>query len=260
MGSETVSGVYAITHLASGRAYIGSSKDVMGRLANHQKTLREGRHVNQYLQRAYVKHGKSEFDFSPLEWCEASVRVDREQFWIDQLQAANKEFGFNLSPEATNGFASPLCRERMVAANKSRKGTTWKASDPEAWKSKISASRTGKIYGPRNPEVGKKIAASLKGKPLSEERKAKISAAHKGKKRGPHSEEHKRNLSLAHQGKKQHPDVKAMMKENHWTRDPIKLAKGIAKQKATKALWSDERKVEYRKKISETLLKGKGNG
>ena len=170
-----VSGVYAITHPTSGRAYVGSSKDILARFGEHQRSLRRGAHHSSYLQKAWDKYGNESFHFGVLEYCSEAECIDREQYWIDQIQSSNKQFGFNLSPMARSGFPSPLCKEKMISANKMRAGSTWKASDPESWKAKISASRTGKKYGPRNPEVGRKIAESLRGTPHSEERKKNIS-------------------------------------------------------------------------------------
>ena len=200
---EQVSGVYAIVHPPSGRSYIGSSKDVIGRWAGHQKSLSRNEHHSSYLQNAWNKYGKDAFVFVFLELCARHELISREQFWIDQGQASNPEFGFNLSRLAHAPQPSKDGRARIAESNKRRTGTPWKASDPKSWKDKISASRTGKKYGPRNPKVGRKISESLKGQKLTEERKAKISAANKGKIRGPHSEEHRRKLSLAHRSRKE---------------------------------------------------------
>ena len=172
---EKFSGVYAIIHPSSGRSYIGSSKDIIGRWAGRQKQLKYGAHHSPYLQSVWNKYGTDAFHFITLENCDPDERIAREQFLIDQTQASNKEFGFNMSPMARSGFVSPLCREKVVAAQKLRRGIPWKASDPEAWKARISAARTGKTYGPRNPEIGQRISTSLIGKPHSENRKKNIS-------------------------------------------------------------------------------------
>jgi group I intron endonuclease len=85
---EKVSGVYAITHIVSGRVYIGSSKDMLGRWAGHQKYLQSNIHHNARLQNAWNKYGSDQFHFGILERCHESVRVQREQFWIDQASAS----------------------------------------------------------------------------------------------------------------------------------------------------------------------------
>lgn len=172
---EKISGVYAIMHPSSGRAYIGSSIDVLGRCANHQRDLRVGTHGNKYLQNAWTRYGESSFHFHILEHCSPSDRIAREQFWIDQVQASNRAFGFNLSSMAHAGCPGEEGRLNIAESNRCRTGTQWIPKNRDEWRAKISAARSGKKYGPRNPEVGQKIAASLIGKPHSENRKKNIS-------------------------------------------------------------------------------------
>ena len=190
---DQISGVYAITHVPSGRSYIGSSRDVVKRWAGHQKSLKSRTHHSCKLQRAWNKYGADAFRFVIIEQCAAIERTDREQFWIDQAQASKRGYGFNMSNSS---------------------------------------------YGSSHPDISAKIAVSLKGQRLSEERKAKISAAHKGMVRGPHSEEHKLNLRKAHLGKKHSDESRRKIYSTHWARDPERMAVVIAKQKATKSMRS----------------------
>lgn len=189
MGSEKISGIYGITHISSGRSYIGSSRDIVGRWADHQKRLNAGTHHSRKLQGAWKKYGAPAFHFVIIEQCSAIDRTVREQFWIDQAQASTRGFGFNVSSSA---------------------------------------------YGSSHPDISAKIAAALRGKKLSEERKAKISAAHKGMIRGPHSEEHKQNLRKAHLGKKHSEESRKKIYTSHWARSPERKAEVIAKQIQTK--------------------------
>lgn len=175
MGSEKIAGVYAIMHPASGRAYIGSSKDVLGRWADHQKRLKAHTHHSPYLQNAWNKYGNDSFSFVLIERCQLSQLIVREQFWISQAQASNHCFGFNMSGLAHAPQPSSEGRARIGESNKRRIGKPWNAVDPDSWKKNISHSRTGKKYGQREPEVGRKISASLTGKKHSESRKKNIS-------------------------------------------------------------------------------------
>lgn len=172
---EQISGVYAITHVSSGRAYIGSSKDVLARWAGHQRSLNHNRHQNSYFQNAWNKYGSLAFHFGIVERCLPTERVAREQFWIDQVQASTEGFGFNISPMAHAPCPGEEGRKRIGESNKRRIGMPWIPSDKEAWRAKISAARTGKTYGKRDVAVGRKIAAALMGQPHSEERKSNIS-------------------------------------------------------------------------------------
>jgi group I intron endonuclease len=175
MGSEQVSGVYAITHLLSGRSYIGSSRDIISRWAGHQNQLKANTHHSSYLQKAWNKYGSKAFCFVVLEPCAEAIRVQREQFWIDQIQAANREFGFNLSPMAHAACPGEEGRLNIAESNRRRTGTPWVPKDKDGWREKISAARSGKKYGKRDPRIGKKIAAALTGVSHSDERKKNIS-------------------------------------------------------------------------------------
>ena len=184
-------GVYAIRHIASQRVYVGSSINIHKRWAGHVRSLERGRHNSRYLQHAWMKYGSAAFEFVVLEVCMPEERIECEQAYIDRYHAADPVFGFNLS--ATAGLTTLNAESRAKLAVS------------------VSRARTGRKFGPRDPEVGRKIAASLRGKPLSEERKQKIAAAHQGKKRGPHSEIHRRRIGVANTGKTHTLESKAKM-------------------------------------------------
>ena len=110
-----VPGVYKITHVKSGKVYVGSTYSLWERLHNgHRVRLRKGTHKNQHLQNAWVKYGETAFAFEVIERHEEWVGMDRkemnvllvgrEQFWINELKAAERGHGYNISPTA----ASPL--------------------------------------------------------------------------------------------------------------------------------------------------------
>lgn len=97
---ETVeSGIYKIEHEKSGKVYVGSSKDIRKRWRQHSSGLRRKRHHNQRLQRAYNKYGSDAFRYEVLEYCSVDVLLDREQFWMDELDSYSS--GYNCSPYAT---------------------------------------------------------------------------------------------------------------------------------------------------------------
>ena len=74
-----------------------------------------------------------------------------------------------------------------------------------------SKSRFSTIGTSCSEESNAKRSASMKGRPMSEEHKTKISSANKGKSKGPQSEEHKAKLSTANKGKSTSKQSRAKM-------------------------------------------------
>ena len=91
-------GVYQLKHVESGKVYIGSAVCLWRRKKDHTTRLNCGRHGNEYLQRAWTKYGSDAFGWTVLEYCGKEERLQREQHWIDALDATNEAKGFNLIP------------------------------------------------------------------------------------------------------------------------------------------------------------------
>lgn len=56
--------IYTITHIASGKTYVGQTINVRIRWQLHRSALRRGKHRNCYLQHAWNKHGADTFEFA----------------------------------------------------------------------------------------------------------------------------------------------------------------------------------------------------
>lgn len=115
-------GVYSITHVASGRIYIGSSRRIILRWNYHRNQLKLGTHDNPYLQKAWTKYGETAFIWEIEELVERPEDLlDREQVFIDKLQTCNRRKGFNIRPQA-NGYAlSEETKRKISARAKGRK-------------------------------------------------------------------------------------------------------------------------------------------
>lgn len=59
-------GVYAIVHIPTNRAYVGSASDVRRRFKEHRTALRKATHHSPHLQNAWAKYGESQFEFKVL--------------------------------------------------------------------------------------------------------------------------------------------------------------------------------------------------
>lgn len=98
----TKSGVYKITNEATGKFYIGSSKNIEQRFNEHKMMLNNNKHVNIILQRSWNKHGSETFSFTILEECQPEQCIEREQYYLDLLQPF-KSVGYNIGKKAYGG-------------------------------------------------------------------------------------------------------------------------------------------------------------
>lgn len=79
------SGIYYIRNSQTNKLYIGSSKDIDKRFRQHKNALKNGKHINIHLQRAYNLYGESSFEYGIME--ETSDLFIREEFYIKQVDA-----------------------------------------------------------------------------------------------------------------------------------------------------------------------------
>ena len=116
-------GVYAVYNSISCKFYVGSSaRSLVDRWAEHRRTLRDGKHKNRYLQAAWNKHGEASFTFYVLQRCHPDKCVEAEQIWIDNLKAADRRFGYNLSPTAASTLGTKLSPETCARISRSKIG------------------------------------------------------------------------------------------------------------------------------------------
>src|SRR5258706_16357625 len=95
-------GIYAITHIASGKQYIGSTESFGRRWSDHLYQLEARRHHSRYLQRAWLKSGKDAFRFDILEHVPVVADLfGREQWWLDDRFARRNAHEYNMSPTAS---------------------------------------------------------------------------------------------------------------------------------------------------------------
>ena len=96
---ECVSGVYIILHKASGRAYVGKSANKRGgvcrRIYQHVRRLIGQRHHNQWLQRAWNKHGPEAFTFEVLAKAAPEALANLEQYYIAYFKASSGVYNFD---------------------------------------------------------------------------------------------------------------------------------------------------------------------
>jgi len=136
MKKESTCGIYIIKNIINNKFYIGSAVNVRKRFYTHKRLLRKNKHFNNHLQSSYNKYGLNNFIFEIIEITKKENLIKREQYWIDTLEANNKNIGYN---------------KRIIASS----NLGIKASNETKEKLRISH-----LGNKRSPEAHAKIIAS----------------------------------------------------------------------------------------------------
>jgi group I intron endonuclease len=230
--NEPVGGIYEIVNTLNGKRYVGSAVNFTARWREHQRQLRGGKHHSRYLQRAWNKHGPDAFEFRQIETCSQDQLLVREQFALDAMRPA-----YNIAKVAGNTLGVRYTKEARL---------------------RLSAALKGKMKGrPQSPGHVEARAAQHRGRKRPESTRLKISAAMAGKKQGQRSEEHRAKLSAALKGRAKSPEHLAALQEGR-RRRVYTDAHRAAISEAGKRAYADgrrsrERPPEYRAKIAATL-------
>ena len=215
------SGIYTITNLNDGKAYIGSTVDFKTRWGNHKNELRRGIHSNSYLQNAGSKYGEDVFEFGILEYVDnLDNLVKAEQFWMDIYREEGKDlYNFGLAADCP-ARGRNLSKEHCYAIIKAHKGKpsgfTGKKHTEEA-RRRIGKSREGipstRVGYKHSEETKHKISEGIRNmSPKAKaERAHKFSEAKKGRKL---SDKHKRRIGEGNKGKKRSEETRRKMSES----------------------------------------------
>lgn len=91
--TRKICGVYKITNLLNGKVYIGQSRHVFNRWAQHRHG--RGKDHNYYLRNAITQYGIDNFSFEVLEECPINQLNELERKYITQYNSV-KPNGYNL--------------------------------------------------------------------------------------------------------------------------------------------------------------------
>lgn len=185
--------------ILNNKKYIGNARTTKRRLGEHCTDLKYNKHINQFFQNAFNKYGLENLQIELLEVWDTEVNreelLNREKYWIEFYNTANKQFGYNIISDPTSGLVgvprSPEVKSKISEAIKnsdyhksgkvSENGKKMKEEkmgifSEESRKKSIEAIRrramNGELSGINNPFYGKKHSKEFKEK-LSKERKGK---------------------------------------------------------------------------------------
>lgn len=228
---RTVSGVYIITCMATGEQYVGSSYDIYYRWKRHRAALNSGKHINSKLAQRWEEYGQEQFKFEVFEECPREKLLEREQFWIYNLEPK-----LNIATEVGYPTTRGIKRDEQWLSNMSKgikryyeslsdeeKAARAKsASHPHNEETKqVLSERTRQAYadgklsrirGPRSEETKAKLrAAALKQfehqRIEREQKQAEFDAGREEREQG-----RRRKISQAHTGKVQTEETRAKLR------------------------------------------------
>lgn len=191
-------GIYRIRNVINDKCYYGSSKNINRRWSKHKSQLKNNRHENIILQRAWDKYGKDNIVFEVVELCEEFELLTREQKYLD----SNPDYNIGVLANGGDNLTNHPEREKIVERigksineyvgkfNKEERQKKWGRYGDENpnWRGGISVNHClcGKRIGPDNtycvncvPKNGENN--SFYGKKHSEETIKKLSEQNKGK-------------------------------------------------------------------------------
>lgn len=122
-----ISGVYVIKNITDGKMYIGETKNIGERWAGHFGALFHGIHQNNHLQRAWDKHGCTNFEFDIVELCEEWELRIKENHWVLTMNTNLREFGYNIR-NTENSVKRGMDQETRDKVSKTSKGRKLSAS------------------------------------------------------------------------------------------------------------------------------------
>lgn len=96
-------GIYQIKNLANGKIFIGSSKNVRGKINGSKFQLEQNAHINKVLQEDYIRYGSNNFSFEVIDYLEPKEDINYdytddlktlEEMWLEKLQPYGEK-GYN---------------------------------------------------------------------------------------------------------------------------------------------------------------------
>lgn len=161
--------VYNISNKINGKKYVGiTTKSLEERMYLHISQAGKNSKKNMLIAKAILKYGKDNFSISLLEECDSKEEMlEREKFWISDLDTYKSGYNMTLGGEGLFGFkhseeTKSKMSERMMG-NNYNKGHFKGRNHSEETKKKISLKNSGENNGMKKghtKEAREKISKS----------------------------------------------------------------------------------------------------
>ena len=190
--------IYRVENKVNGKLYIGQTICPNNRRKQHfSKTF----HGNPALDRAVLKYGRENFDFSIIEELETLKEANlQEHYWVSKLGTLVPS-GYNLKEGGdAGGPDSPQTKEKKRQSKLGQRNHFYGKEHSDESKQKISLAKIGVSIQLSNEDRKRRKDQMIRmnksriGKNLSLEQRQKISMSVRGR---THSEKTKRKMSGA---------------------------------------------------------------
>ena len=192
------SGIYAIENTVNGKLYFGSTVDRVDRWRRHKRYLRQNKHQNRHLQRAWNQYGEAAFRFVWMQDVPADQLLDVEQTYLDTFTDTYNIAKFADAPNRGRkvGPISREARERQAAALRGKPKSEEhirhiRESHNDDWREAVRQRLLGVKHSPeRTAKTRLAVQAAMK-------RPEVIAKLRAGQQRRHHREREQRELAMA---------------------------------------------------------------
>lgn len=176
-------GIYSITHIDSGKRYIGKSINIERRLSHHKCSLRKPtlskKSCNRYLHHAVQKYGWDAFTTEVLEsfdFIDESLLTNSELKWMDYFNSYDLSNGYNLRRDSStksivHDDTKKLISENNTGCGNPNYGNNWSDSQKSNMSDIAKKRHADGFYG---DEWKRKISQNSKKMWKDEELKSKM--------------------------------------------------------------------------------------
>lgn len=172
-------GIYSIRNTVNNKVYIGKTEMNFGdRWDSHKSLLKNNKHFNSYLQRAYNKYGVESFEFEIVRDCTGDSSDNINTLEIEFIKLYNsKSNGYNMSDGGDGARGAVRSAEtKNKIGIKNRENMLGRKASEETRK-KMSDSQKLRTH---TKETINKMSESKKNKAVAEETKDKLRMKLKG--------------------------------------------------------------------------------
>ena len=148
-GDNRMIGIYKITNLVDGNAYIGQSIQIEERFKEHRNPSNWNREVNKKLYKAFADFGLNNFSFEILEECNKEELNEKEKYWIKYYNTYPNQYNMTAGGQFNAGDSHPSHKltEKDVIDIRTRYNNLERRKEVyELYKERIGESGFSKIW------------------------------------------------------------------------------------------------------------------